>query len=61
MILYREIYKTRMALEDLAADLCKQYNEADKVMGARPAVFFYDHAAGVQAQGRALPRCQQER
>ena len=30
-------------------------------MGVRPAVFFYDHAAGVQAQGRALPRCQQER
>ena len=50
MILYREIYKTRMALEDLA-ELCKQYNEADKVMGVRPAVFFYDHAAGVRLKG----------
>ena len=50
MILYREIYKTRMALEDLA-ELCKQYNEADKVMGVRPAVFFYDHAAGIRLKG----------
>lgn len=51
MILCREIYKTRMALEDLA-ELCKQYNDADKDAGVlRPARFYYDHAAGVRLRG----------
>lgn len=50
MILYREIYRTRMAVEDLAADLAT-YNAADKEAGARPAVFFIDHAAGVRLKG----------
>ena len=50
MILYREIYRSHLHTEDLAA-MCKQYNAEDKATGARPAAFWVDHAAGVRLKG----------
>ena len=50
MILYREIYRTRMAIEDLSADLVG-YNAEDRKLGARTAQFMYDHAGGVRLKG----------
>ena len=50
MILYREIYRTHLHTEDLA-EMVTGYNAEDRKAGARPAVFYVDHAAGVRLKG----------